>query len=112
MILPILLGGGLLWYLAAARKPKVLGAAGTNSSVSKGPQSGIIYPVAWGEPGPDGRRVHSVFNPDTVLLFTYTQDDAGQNRSLLAQNPQADPDELNVALADFGFGIAGDDDAG
>lgn len=106
MILPVLLGGGLLWLLASSKKKPVLGAPGSNSTVVKGPESGILYPVTFGEPSQvDGRRVHAVHNPEMLLLFTFVQDGNGQNRSLMARSPDPElADQIDLALRDFGFG--------
>jgi len=108
MIVPVLLGGGLLYLLLSKSGKKddaVLGAPGSNSSFVKGPTSGITYAVTFGEPSKvDGRRVNAVHNPDMELLFTFVADSNGQNRSLGARSQDpALSDEIQVALQDFGF---------
>lgn len=104
MITPLVIigGGALLLALAGKKKPSnVLGAEGSRSSVVRGPNTGILYPVAWGEPGGDGRAVYSVYSPQNKLLFTFIQDGNGQNKSLMARSEHSE--QVNAALEDFGF---------
>lgn len=107
MLIPVL-GGLALLYLGTRGKktetpPAPLGSPGSNSSFFTGP-SGKTYAIGIGQPGPDTRRVHSVFNDRNQLLFTFVQDAAGGQKTLGPESPDASlDDEIEAAKEDFGF---------
>lgn len=95
------LAAGGLFLLTRKSSAAVLGGD-SSSTVQRGEVSGKLYAVGIGTQGPGG-TLHSVHSPnDQSLLFTFVVL-PDSSRSLTAQNPEANPEELAIALEDFGF---------
>lgn len=99
LLLAAAAGVGGFIYLKS-RKP-VLGVT-DGTAFQKGLVSGKMYPLGVGETGPGG-TLHSVFSPDDpgLLLITFVAGPSGN--SLTAQNDQAPPEAVTMAIRDFGF---------
>lgn len=103
MLLPALAALG--FYMLYRKKPvKAVLASDSSSTMVKGPKSGILYAIAMGEAGDDGRKVHSVYNGKGELLFAFVQDESGGQRSLMARAKEGHlQGEITTAVDDFGF---------